>query len=109
VVPHVDQIRWFVGHTQPETTAYCQERDILVEGYSPLATGRLIGDRDVEAIAEKYGRTGAQVSLRYLLQKDVLPLPKSTTPRRIVENADLGFELSAEDVAALDALGAGRR
>ncbi|MGH1524956.1 aldo/keto reductase [Leifsonia sp. L25] len=105
VVPHVDQIRWFVGHTQPETTTYCQERGILVEGYSPLATGRLIGDEDIELIAEKYGRTGAQVSLRYLLQKNVLPLPKSTTQHRIAENADLDFELSVEDMAALDALG----
>jgi diketogulonate reductase-like aldo/keto reductase len=106
VVPHVDQIRWFVGHTQPETTAYCQGRGILVEGYSPLATGKLIGDRKIAAIAEKYGKTVAQVSLRYLLQKDVLPLPKSTTPHRIRENAELDFELSAEDVAALDALDA---
>jgi diketogulonate reductase-like aldo/keto reductase len=104
VVPHVNQIRWFVGNTQPETTAYCQERDILVEGYSPLATGRLMGNRDIAAIAEKYGKSVAQVSIRYLLQKDVLPLPKSTTPTRIVENADVDFELTPEDVAALDAL-----
>jgi diketogulonate reductase-like aldo/keto reductase len=48
----------------------------------------------------------AQVSIRYLLQKDILPLPKSTTPSRIAENADVDFELSAEDVAALDALDA---
>jgi diketogulonate reductase-like aldo/keto reductase len=107
VVPHANQIRWFVGNTQPATTAYCHDRDILVEGYSPLATGRLLGNRDIAAIAEKYGRSVAQVSIRYLLQKDVLPLPKSTTPARIVENADVDFELAPEDVAALDALGAG--
>jgi diketogulonate reductase-like aldo/keto reductase len=109
VVPHANQIRWFVGNTQPETTAWCQERGILVEGYSPLATGRLLDDRDIAAIAEKYGKSVAQVSIRYLLQKDILPLPKSTTPTRIVENADVDFELSAEDVAALDALDAGGR
>jgi diketogulonate reductase-like aldo/keto reductase len=109
VVPHVNQIRWFVGNTQPETTAYCQDRGILVEGYSPLATGRLLEDRDIAAIAEKYGKSVAQVSIRYLLQKDILPLPKSTTPTRIVENADVDFELSADDVAALDALGGGDR
>ena len=104
VVPHADQIRWFVGNTQPETTAFCQEHDILVEGYSPLATGRLLDNADIAEIADKYGKSVAQVSLRYLLQKDILPLPKSTTPSRIVENADVDFELSAEDVAALDAL-----
>jgi len=84
-----------------------QDRGILVEGYSPLATGRLLGDRDIAAIAEKYGRSVAQVSIRYLLQKDVLPLPKSTTPSRIVENADVDFELTPEDVSALDALNSG--
>lgn len=109
VLPHANQIRWFVGNTQPETTAYCHERDILVEGYSPLATGRLLGNQDIAAIAEKYGKSVAQVSIRYLLQKNVLPLPKSTTPSRIVENADVDFELAPEDVAALDALEGGDR
>ena len=109
VLPHANQIRWFVGNTQPETTAYCKERGILVEGYSPLATGRLLDNEDIAAIAEKYGKSVAQVSIRYLLQKDILPLPKSTTPSRIAENADVDFELSAEDIATLDALDAGDR
>lgn len=46
VRPHVNQIRWFIGNTQPETTAYCQQHDILVEGYSPLATGKLARTND---------------------------------------------------------------
>ncbi|MGH1548070.1 aldo/keto reductase [Leifsonia poae] len=107
VVPHANQIRWFVGNTQPETTAWSKEHDILVEGYSPLATGRLLDNEEIAAIAQKYGKSVAQVSIRYLLQKDILPLPKSTTPERIRENADVDFELSPEDVAALDALDAG--
>ena len=107
ILPHVNQIRWFVGHTQPETTAYCHDRGILVEGYSPLATGRLLKSREIAAIAHKYGKSVAQVSIRYLLQKDILPLPKSTTPSRIRENADVDFELTPEDVAALDTLDAG--
>jgi diketogulonate reductase-like aldo/keto reductase len=105
VVPHANQIRWFVGNTQDATTAYCRERNILVEGYSPLATGELLDDADIARIAERLGRSVAQVSIRYLLEKDVLPLPKSTTPSRIRENADVDFSLSAEDLAALDALG----
>ncbi|WP_158866996.1 aldo/keto reductase [Leifsonia sp. AG29] len=104
VVPHANQIRWFVGNTQPETTAFCRERGILVEGYSPLATGRILDDSDIAAIAEKYGKSVAQVSIRYLLEKEILPLPKSTTPSRIAENAAVDFELAPEDVAALDAL-----
>jgi diketogulonate reductase-like aldo/keto reductase len=104
VLPHANQIRWFVGNTQDATTAYCAENGILVEGYSPLATGGLLDDRRIKAIADKYGRTVAQVSIRYLLEKGVLPLPKSTTPSRIVENADVDFSIAPEDLAALDAM-----
>ena len=104
VVPHADQIRWFVGNTQPETTAWCEQRGVLVEGYSPLATGGLLDDQTIQQVAHRCGRSVAQVAIRYLLQKGVLPLPKSTTPTRIRENADVDFELSADDVAVLDAL-----
>ena len=104
VTPHVNQIRWFIGNTQPETTAYCQSRDILVEGYSPLATGKLLDDDRLSSIAEKYGKSPAQLSIRYLLEKDVLPLPKSVTPERIRANAELDFSIDADDVAALDQL-----
>lgn len=103
-VPHANQIQWHIGNTQPETTAYCAEKNILVEGYSPLATGRLLDDGRIEDIARKYGRSVAQVSIRYLLEKDVLPLPKSTTPSRIAENADVDFTIEPADLAALDAL-----
>lgn len=104
VTPHVNQIRWFIGNTQPETTAYCQDHGILVEGYSPLATGKLLEDDRLAGIAEKYGASVAQLSIRYLLEKDVLPLPKSVTPERIAANAQLDFELEDDDVAALDQL-----
>ena len=104
VVPHANQIKWHIGNTQPETTAYCAERNILVEGYSPLATGRLLDDGRIGDVAAKYGRSVAQLSIRYLLEKDVLPLPKSTTPSRIAENADVDFTIEPVDLAALDAL-----
>ncbi|KQO63701.1 aldo/keto reductase [Curtobacterium sp. Leaf261] len=104
VTPHANQIRWFVGFTQDETTAFCQEHDILVEGYSPLATGAILDNADVKGIADKYGKSVAQLCIRYLLEKDVLPLPKTTTPSRIAENADVDFTVSAEDLAFLDGL-----
>ena len=104
VQPHANQIEWHVGRTQGAVTRWCQARGILVEGYSPLATGRLLDNDDVKAIADRLGRSVAQVSIRYLLEKDVLPLPKSTTPERIRANTDVDFDLSAADVAALDAL-----
>lgn len=107
VVPHANQIRWFIGNTQQQTTAFCAERQILVEGYSPLATGGLLDNDEIAAVAKRYGRSVAQVSIRYLLQHDVLPLPKSTTPARITENADVDFEITPEDMQALDAIHAG--
>ena len=105
VVPHANQIRWFVGNTQDETTAYCRDKNILVEGYSPLATGELLDDEGIARIARRLGKSVAQVCIRYLLEKDVLPLPKSTTPSRIRENAEVDFTLSPDDIAELDALG----
>jgi diketogulonate reductase-like aldo/keto reductase len=104
VVPHANQIRWFVGNTQDDVTAWCQERDVLVEGYSPLATGRLLEGGVLDDIAQRVGRTPAQVAIRYLLEKGVLPLPKSVTPKRIAENADVDFALDADAIAALDAI-----
>ncbi|MET4782234.1 aldo/keto reductase [Glaciihabitans sp. UYNi722] len=103
-VPQVNQIRYFVGHTQNEVTEYCKAHDILVEGYSPLATGAILDNADVRSIADKYGKSVAQLCIRYLLEKDVLPLPKTTTPSRIVENADVDFTISADDIAFLDGL-----
>jgi len=104
VRPHANQIRWFIGHTQDETTAFCKENDILVEGYSPLSTGKILDNPEVKQIADKYGKSVAQVCLRYLLEKDVLPLPKSTTPSRITENADLDFSIAEDDLKFLDGL-----
>lgn len=103
-VPHANQIKWHIGSTQAATTAYCTDKGILVEGYSPLATGRLLDDGRIKEIADRYDRSVAQLSIRYLLEKDVLPLPKSTTPARISENADVDFTIEQPDIAALDAL-----
>lgn len=104
VVPMVNQIRFFVGHTQDEVTRYCRANGILVEGYSPLATGKILANGDLEAVAARYGHSVPQLCIRYVLQKGVLPLPKSVTPARIVENLALDFEISAPDVSFLDGL-----
>jgi diketogulonate reductase-like aldo/keto reductase len=104
VTPQVNQIRYFIGHTQDDVIEYCGRHQILVEGYSPLATGAILDNPEVGAIAQKYGTSVAQLCIRYLLEHDVLPLPKSTTPSRIVANAQVDFSISAEDLAYLDAL-----
>jgi diketogulonate reductase-like aldo/keto reductase len=104
VVPMVNQIRWFVGHTQPDVVGFCMTQGVVVEAYSPLATGRILGDPRLAAIAAHYGKTVAQLCIRYALQHDLVALPKSTHPARIVENADVGFEIAAADMAVLDGL-----
>ena len=75
-----------------------------MEGYSPLATGAILDNPEVGAIAATYGKSVAQLCIRYLIEHDVLPLPKSTTPSRIIENADVDFAISAEDLTYLDGL-----
>jgi diketogulonate reductase-like aldo/keto reductase len=104
VVPLVNQIKVYVGHAQDALTRHCQERGILVEGYSPLATGALVEHAKLAALARKHGATVPRVCIRYLLQRDVLPLPKSTHPEYIRQNADVDFELDADDMAYLDGL-----
>jgi diketogulonate reductase-like aldo/keto reductase len=104
VTPAVNQIRFHVGHIQQEVTIHCQGEGILVEGYSPLATGRILNDGAILTIAGRHERSAAQICLRYVLQKGILPLPKSTTPSWIAENLDLNFELDDDEVAQLDAL-----
>lgn len=104
VVPAANQIQWFIGATQDAVTAFCKEKGILIEAYSPLATGRLLDNEDLKHVAEKYGKTVAQISIRYCLQHDTLPLPKSTHDEFIAQNADVDFEISAEDMAILDGI-----
>ncbi|WP_419818236.1 aldo/keto reductase [Glaciibacter flavus] len=104
VIPQVNQIRFFVGNTQDAVTRYCRENGILVEAYSPLATGSILDDEDVQAIAGQYDRTVAQLCIRYALQKDTVPLPKTTNADRMRENADIDFEISGDDMATLDAI-----
>jgi diketogulonate reductase-like aldo/keto reductase len=104
ITPAVNQIRYYIGSTEPEVTAYCRANGILIEAYSPLATGAILDNPDVRSIADKYGKTVAQLCIRYVLQKDILPLPKTTTPSRMSENADVDFEIDATDLAYLDGL-----
>ncbi len=105
VVPMVNQIRLCPGDVHGETVAFCQKHGILLEAYSPLGLGRITDVPQLNAIAGRHGKSAAQVALRWSLQKGFLPLPKSVTPSRIVENAQLfDFELTADDMAAIDGL-----
>jgi diketogulonate reductase-like aldo/keto reductase len=104
VAPMVNQIRYFIGHTQPEVVDFCRRHSIVVTAYSPLATGKILQQRDIRLLAERYGKSVAQICIRYVLQRDIGPLPKSTHPQRIRENAQVDFEIAADDMALLDKL-----
>lgn len=85
--------------------AFCKEHDILVEAWSPLGSGKLLEDPKLKEFGQKYGRSTAQICLRWCLQKGHLPLPKSVTPVRIKENLQLfDFQISQEDMAVIDKL-----
>ena len=105
VPPMVNQLEFHPGYMQPEIVSYCKEHGVLGEAWSPLGTGRVLGNETLCAIAQKYGVSTAQLCIRWCLQHDTLPLPKSVTPSRIEENTRVfGFSISAEDMAAIDAL-----
>jgi diketogulonate reductase-like aldo/keto reductase len=104
VVPAANQIRWHIGYTEDEITTFSTSKGVLVEAYSPLATGRLLSNPALKKMAGKYGKTVAQISICYCLQHGTLPLPKSTHDEYIAENADVDFAIAAEDMATLDAL-----
>ena len=105
VKPMVNQIEYHPGFMQEETVEYCNKNGILVEAWSPLGCGRMLSNETLKAIAAKYNKSVAQLCIRWCLQNEVLPLPKSVTPSRIVENANVfDFEISAEDMATINAM-----
>ncbi len=103
-VPAVNQIRYFVGNTQNEITEYCQARGILVEAYSPLATGEMVNHEMLKPLAEKYGVSIPQLCIRFCIENGVLPLPKSVNAERIKANLDVDFKISREDMDYLNSL-----
>src|SRR5207248_6414630 len=105
VAPAVDQVEFSPFEYRRGLLEACEERSVVLEAYSPLGTGRHLGDATVARIAESHGRTPAQVLLRWCVQREIPVLPKSTHRERIEENAQVfDFTLSDEDLAGLDAL-----
>ncbi|KAH6998673.1 NADP-dependent oxidoreductase domain-containing protein [Ilyonectria sp. MPI-CAGE-AT-0026] len=108
--PSVNQIELHPWCQQRDLVSYCNTNGIVVQAYSPLATGARLDDATLGAIASKHGKTPAQVLVRYALQKNWVPLPKSAQAGRIRENADVyEFVLEEVDMMALDALDEGAK
>lgn len=106
--PPVLQIELHPWCQQREIVAYCKEKGIIVQAYCPIVRNLKAYDTTLLKLAKKYNKTTAQVLIRYCLQKDWVPLPKSDDPDRIVANADVyDFEISKEDMELLDSLDQG--
>ncbi len=105
IAPMVNQIEYHPGFGQTESAKFCQEHGIVVQAWSPLGTGDVLKNPELSRIAEKYGKSTAQICLRWLLQKDIVPLPKSVHEERIMANSEVfDFILSDEDMKAVDAI-----
>jgi methylglyoxal/glyoxal reductase len=103
--PTVNQVELHPYLVQEELRAFCTTNQIAVEAWSPLAKGQVLADPTLVELSEKYGKTPAQIALRWHVQNDIIVIPKSITPTRIKENADIfDFELSNEDMQKISLL-----
>jgi 2,5-diketo-D-gluconate reductase A len=110
ITPAVDQIEVHPYLTQDDVRGFCAEHQIAVEAWSPIARGSALGDPTIDDIARRYGKTPAQVILRWHIERGDIVFPKSVTPARIRENIDIfDFELTGEDVEAISALNRNER
>ena len=105
VKPMVDQLELHVGYMQEYTLSYLASEGILPQAWSPLGRARLIADERIGALAEKYGKSAAQVLLRFLVQRDIPVIPKASSIERMKENLDIfDFELTEEEISFLSCI-----
>ncbi|MBZ5214376.1 aldo/keto reductase [Bacillus paralicheniformis] len=105
VKPVIDQVEYHPRLTQKELQAFCRSHSIQLQAWSPLMQGQLLSHPLLKDIADKHGKTPAQVILRWDLQNGVITIPKSTKAERIAQNADVfDFELTLEEMKQIDGL-----
>lgn len=104
VKPAVDQIQYYVGHTQASIVKTAEAAGIVVQAYSPLATGGLLSDPTLERLADKYSVSLPQLALRFIIQNGVAPLPKARAMAHVEANTKLDFEISSEDMTYMNQL-----
>ena len=110
VVPAVNQIEYHPYLVQSGAIAACDVHDIIITAWSPLMQGKFLQEPTFAEIGEGYGKTAAQVVLRWCLQNDAIVIPKSVHKKRIIENGELfDFELTEEDMQRIDRLERGHR
>lgn len=105
VPPAINQIEYHPGYWQPEVVKYCKERKIALQSWSPLARGRVFDNKLLRQIASSHNKTVSQICLRWIIQANVIAIPKSTHEERIKENMDVfDFELSKKEMKAISEL-----
>jgi len=103
VMPVVNQLEVHPGYSQEAAVAYCKSKNILVQAWSPLGRSNVLQHPVLWDMAKKYNRSVAQLCLRFLLQKQIIPLVKASSMERMKENMDIfDFEISAEDISILE-------
>lgn len=102
ITPMVNQIKLCPGTPQTDTVQFCREKNMLLEAYSPLATGKVFEVKEIQELANRHGKSIAQICMRWSLQMGFLPLPKTTKTERMKENADIfDFFLTDEEIKIL--------
>jgi methylglyoxal/glyoxal reductase len=110
IKPMINQVEYHPRLTQKEVRAFCQQHGIQLEAWSPLMQGQLLDQPIIQAIADKYNKSTAQVILRWDLQNQVVTIPKSTKEHRIVENSSIfDFELTKTELEQIDGLNQNHR
>ncbi|GHH96723.1 aldo/keto reductase [Neobacillus kokaensis] len=105
IKPMVNQVEYHPHLTQKELLVFCQKEGIQLEAWSPLKQGQILSDPIINQLAEKYGKSAAQIVLRWDLQSKVVTIPKSIKEQRIIENANVfDFELTNEEMQTIDGL-----
>ncbi|MEG1651194.1 MAG: aldo/keto reductase, partial [Oscillospiraceae bacterium] len=105
IMPMVNQLKLCPGETQSEITSFCKDRGIIVEAYSPLGTGKALLNPSILEMAEKYGKSAAQICIRWSLQMGYLPLPKSLDIDREKSNTEVfDFNIEKQDIEKLSSL-----
>ena len=101
IKPMVNQILCHISNTPLDLIKFCQENNILVEAYSPIAHGVILHQPEIKAIADKYGVSVPQLCIRYVLQLGAVALPKTANPSHMENNAKVDFEITTEDMEIL--------
>jgi len=110
VAPMVNQVEFHPWLQQPDLQAFCRAHQIQLEAWAPIMRGRALEVPELVKLGEKYGKNAVQVSLRWMLDKGIVTIPKSVKKERIKNNADVfDFELDPADIALIDSLDRGQR